>query len=50
MEQNSKTGGKKDSVTPSTRLLNQKRYLACTPDAATVRNRIAAAEQTGNCP
>jgi len=24
MEQNSKIGGKKDSVTPSTRLLNQK--------------------------
>ena len=29
---------------------SEARYLVRTPDAATIRDRIAAAEQTGNCP
>lgn len=29
---------------------SEARYLVRTPDAATIRNRIAAAEQAGNCP
>ncbi|MGZ9060015.1 MAG: hypothetical protein ACXW14_12315, partial [Burkholderiaceae bacterium] len=29
---------------------SEARYLVRTPDAATVRNRIVASEQAGNCP